>query len=191
MDHAQPAAKAQTDRPWLRDGFRHPDLREWTLAHRNQLIQAALTLIQNWLAIGRPRSLVHLPGFERWSEVMGGILAASGVDGFLDDAARSGRDAGKDAVADLIAGWKELPLGRRGCTVAQALDVLREDAEENKYVRLSSALVKLCLSPPGQLPTARQIGYALRRLRGHAAGGLKLQARIVAGSNLWFVQPLA
>jgi putative DNA primase/helicase len=36
---------AQISRPWLRNGFRHPNLREWITAHRPQLIWAALTMI--------------------------------------------------------------------------------------------------------------------------------------------------
>jgi hypothetical protein len=79
---------ARVDRPWLRTGFRHPDLREWAFEHRNQLVHAALLLVQNWLALGRPAGVVRLPGFERWSEVMGGILAAAGVEGVRDHSGR-------------------------------------------------------------------------------------------------------
>src|SRR5262249_35501456 len=39
---------AKRDRPWLRTGFRHPDLRGWANKNRGRLIWAALTLIRAW-----------------------------------------------------------------------------------------------------------------------------------------------
>lgn len=74
---------AKVDRPWLRDGFRHPDIRGWISAHRPELVWAALTLIRAWLAAGRPSGPIKLGMFERWSETMGGILAVTEVPGFL------------------------------------------------------------------------------------------------------------
>ena len=34
----------KVDRPWQREGFRHADLRGWAVAHRGDLVAAALTL---------------------------------------------------------------------------------------------------------------------------------------------------
>lgn len=70
-------------RPWLRSDFRHSRLLEWARDHRNQLIHAALVLVKHWLASGRPPGPARLRGFEEWSEVMGGILAAAGIEGSL------------------------------------------------------------------------------------------------------------
>src|SRR5262249_30291526 len=44
----------RVDRPWQREGFTHADLRGWALARRADLIGAALTLAQAWIAAGRP-----------------------------------------------------------------------------------------------------------------------------------------
>jgi hypothetical protein len=200
---------ARTDRPWLRTGFRHPDLREWALAQRSQLVQAALLLVQNWLGKGRPSGKVRLLGFERWSEAMGGILAAVGVQGFLDGVSRPlgarmkvGEATGLKLVdintathvlADLVAGWEELPngFGSGGCTAAQALEALQEDVDAKQYVRLRSALGALCPHPPGPLFTARMMGCALRRFRGRISGDRMLSTRRLRGNNVWFVQLLA
>jgi len=43
------------DRPWLRQAFHHDNLRAWVHAHRADLVWAALTLVQAWLAAGRPQ----------------------------------------------------------------------------------------------------------------------------------------
>jgi hypothetical protein len=76
---------AMTDQPWLRNEFRHPDLREWAGNNRPHLVWAALTLIQNWIAAGRPlsKSSSTLGMFESWSGVMGGIMECAGISGFL------------------------------------------------------------------------------------------------------------
>ena len=71
------------DMPWLRDGFKHPVLGEWATANRSALVHAALTLIQAWVAAGRPLHTRRLGSFEKWAEVMGGILEVAGIPGFL------------------------------------------------------------------------------------------------------------
>jgi len=58
---------AKVDRPWLRKTFRHPDLRGWGAKHRGELVWAALTLAQAWLAAGRPEGHKVLGMFENWS----------------------------------------------------------------------------------------------------------------------------
>jgi hypothetical protein len=79
---------AKVERPELRNSFKHPDLKAWTIAHRADLVQAALTIIQNWIAKGRPAAVgARLSSFETWSTVMGGILQAAEVEGFLDTGA--------------------------------------------------------------------------------------------------------
>ncbi len=72
------------DRPWTRDTFRHKDLRAWVAAHRAELVWAALTMVQAWIAEGQPApSCKPLGSYERWSHVLGGILDTAGIPGFL------------------------------------------------------------------------------------------------------------
>lgn len=74
----------EDERPWLRRDFRHPELPAWTAKHRGELIYAALTLIQAWVAAGRPEAdVTPLGSYENWTRVMGGILEYAGVPGFL------------------------------------------------------------------------------------------------------------
>ena len=68
--------------PTKRTGFKHP-LPEWAIENRSSLVWAALTLIQHWVAQGRPEWKGQpVASFERWSRVMGGILDSAGVAGF-------------------------------------------------------------------------------------------------------------
>ncbi|HWQ32559.1 MAG TPA: hypothetical protein VNQ79_06730 [Blastocatellia bacterium] len=73
-----------TDAPAEREGFRHPDLRQWVAEHRAELVNAAHILIQNWIARGRPLPKVRPVGsFEAWTRTIGGILEASAAKDFL------------------------------------------------------------------------------------------------------------
>jgi hypothetical protein len=68
--------------PTKRTGFRHR-LPEWAIENRASLVWAALTLIQHWVAQGRPAwNGRPVASFERWSRVMGGILQAAEIPGF-------------------------------------------------------------------------------------------------------------
>jgi putative DNA primase/helicase len=73
----------QTETPWERSGFRHPDLRAWVRDHRGELLWAVLTLVRHWAACGRPRGDQSIGSYESWSDVVGGILKAAGIEGFL------------------------------------------------------------------------------------------------------------
>lgn len=75
---------ARTDRPWLRERFRHHDLRRWVKEHRADLICSILTLVRAWLNAGRPAPNVKsLGSYESWSQVVGGIVSFAGYPGFL------------------------------------------------------------------------------------------------------------
>jgi Bifunctional DNA primase/polymerase, N-terminal len=95
----------RVDRPWDREGFRHPKLRGWVEANRGQLIWAALTICRYGLqhgTAGRP-----LGSYEAWSDVIGRILAGAGFSGFLGnlDALYDRADVEGAAWRALIAAW--------------------------------------------------------------------------------------
>jgi DNA polymerase I-like protein with 3'-5' exonuclease and polymerase domains len=96
-------------------------LLRWTLENRDKLIGAALTLINHWIAEGKPGADAHLGSFEEWSDVIGGILGCAGIPGFLDnlkefyeDADAEGRDIRMfvqvwwENLKDKVVGGKEL-----------------------------------------------------------------------------------
>jgi hypothetical protein len=142
---------AKTDRPWRRAAFRHPDLLRWAREQRGALVHAALTLVQAWMARGRPLAAERLGSFESWSEVMGGILAAAGVPGFLGNL-----DALHDLADEEGALWRELVDAwwwthqDRPVRVAELVDlcrtgdllapVLGDGTERSQAIRLGNAL---------------------------------------------------
>ena len=75
----------QMVRPHLRDNFMHQQP-EWTRSHRTEFAAALLTLVRYWINLGRPgSSSATLGSFESWSDIIGGILAAVEVEGFLEN----------------------------------------------------------------------------------------------------------
>jgi hypothetical protein len=74
------------EQPWQRDQFKHPDLAVWAMDHRGELVWAVLIMVSEWVAQGKPLSKCkRLGSFERWSDIVGGILGAVGIPGFLDN----------------------------------------------------------------------------------------------------------
>jgi putative DNA primase/helicase len=75
---------AKRDRPFERQGFRHAEIGEWAATERGWLIWANCVLVQHWLAIGRQDfSGRRLGSFESWTRILGGILEAATIPGFL------------------------------------------------------------------------------------------------------------
>lgn len=101
---------AGIERGWLREGFRHENLRAWVKEQRGAIIWAALTLISHWIASGKPTLQDRFIGsFESWSGVMGGILHAAGYEGFLEnlDEFYEAADAEADGLRVFVKAWWE------------------------------------------------------------------------------------
>lgn len=95
------------ERPWLRDGFRHSDLRRWVLEDRADLIHSLLVLVRAWQVAGMPGPEIRLGSFEAWSTVVGGILVAAGYEDFLGNRAEVYEESGRqlDEWRALCAAW--------------------------------------------------------------------------------------
>lgn len=67
-------------------GWKHPNIRSWVHENRGRIQAALATMVNAWLAAGRPApSSAALPSFEEWATVIGGILEHSGVMGLLEN----------------------------------------------------------------------------------------------------------
>ncbi len=141
-------------RPWLRqpDEFRHPDLLDWVTEHRPRLLWSALVLCQAWLVAGRPRPQGSLGSFERWAQVVGGILQHAEQPDWLANAQelyeRSDQDS-QEWEAYLEAWWeqfRELPVTTQElyglCQCGHLANLLRGSSDHGRLtslgVRLSS-----------------------------------------------------
>lgn len=74
----------EDERPELRSGFRHRDLRRYVSENRAELLKAALTLVTYWVQQGCPRPSTETDpfgSFETWWDTVGGILEVVGRPG--------------------------------------------------------------------------------------------------------------
>jgi hypothetical protein len=145
---------AKVDAPWERTGFRHPSLLRWARDNRGQLVWAALTLVQAWIAAGRPAGTQTMGMFESWAEVIGGILGVAGMPGLLANAKKF-RQTSADKAAEwraFVATWwqthADKAVGIRElftlATTQQLLDsVLGEGGERSQRTRLGIAMTKM------------------------------------------------
>lgn len=105
---------AHLDRPQDRGGFRH-SLPGWAFQHRAELIWAALTLCQAWIAAGQPKGEPRKGGFEEWSAILGGILQCIEVSGFLTEPESQLADPETEAWNAFVGSWwdryRDTPLG--------------------------------------------------------------------------------
>jgi hypothetical protein len=82
------------------------DAESWVVENRAEIIGALLTLVQNWIAMDRPKFTDRrLVSFEGWSETVGGILQAAGVEGFLDVAKSLEVDPAYGALKRFVTRW--------------------------------------------------------------------------------------
>jgi hypothetical protein len=122
--------------PSMRSGFKY-NLDQHLRAHRRELVWAAWVLITNWVQRGCPPPTWRdgarpLGSFEAWSHVLGGILEAAGVPGFLGN----------------VTVYRESMREERGSELAAAEELARTFPDKP----FSAADVLLCLSDSDVLP---------------------------------------
>jgi hypothetical protein len=137
---------ARHEHPEHRTGFRHPHLLAWLAENHSLLVWSALTLIQGWVAQGRPLSTKMMGGFEGFASVMGGVLDAVGVPGFLanPDARQNYSEQQSSAFSAFLAAWGTLH-GDHTVGVAELLGLARdlelgEGDERSRGIRLGKLL---------------------------------------------------
>jgi hypothetical protein len=138
--------------PSTRDNFRHPSLSEWVIENRSDLVWAALILIQNWIATGKASFAERTLGsFERWAQVIGGIMQAADISGFLQgrDALRADADEETAQWKDFVGAWHRTH-GDKSLSTAELFDlakthldgVLGDGDERSQRTRLGKVLRK-------------------------------------------------
>lgn len=91
-----------------RELFKHHPLLAWIRGHQSDITAAILTLVQHWLAAGRPPGLSEIESYESWSHVVGGILTAAGYPHLLGNRADWLQSQGlDDQWGDFVHFWAE------------------------------------------------------------------------------------
>ena len=188
-----PGEQRPSDRP--KSDFRHPDLLGWARKNRTQLASAALTLIRHWLdgdfvivkagtqfartgadPCGSDRSL---GSFENWAQVIGGILRAADVPGFLDNRDRLMDEANveRQELAGFLEAWHALG---------------RDPLLASELRQLCGYGGKLHDALPQEIIAARNperaLGYWLRQHNNRRAGIYQLTRQGTRSPHRWYVR---
>lgn len=168
---------ADSEKPWEREGFKHPNLKRWARENRNELVTAAITLIRAWVDEGMPDYTGKPKGsYDAWSTILGGILETVGIPGFLENAnALFETTVNENSVlSEFIKAWKDT-FGQKIVTVAGDLFPLAsfpDDASQNQgqYKNLLEEL----LGAGTEISRRTKLGKLLKSKRDKVIAGAKI-----------------
>ena len=142
-----------TSQPWLRKEFKHKSLFTWARENRPALLHAVLTLIRYWISQGKPLGTDNLGSFEDWAGVMGGLMQAIGVPGFMGNLDSLYEDA--DGEGGMWAEFTQAWWDAFGATPKKVTDlndlceeknllgaVRRDGSPRSREIRLGFALAR-------------------------------------------------
>lgn len=155
--------EAKTATPEERTTFHHSPLLDWVQAERPRLVRAALTVLRaHALADWYNPCASQWGSFEGWSDRVRAALVWLGCDDPADtrlDLNATADTEGTALVVLLEKLHRASVLGSDGMSVRDLMSDAATDTE------LKDALDELCPTRKGD-PTARQMGYALRSVKG-------------------------
>jgi hypothetical protein len=165
------------EHPEERSGFQYPRLLEHVAAERPRLVVAGLTILRAYVAAGKPpQKLSAFGSYESWSDtIRAPVVWVLGQDPLATRELMCVTDARRTALAGLVHGWAELPGGKTGLTVAEALRMLNDPNKANEFAALRDAL--LSESRTDQLSPSL-VGYRLRAARGRVVNGHSIQGNV-------------
>lgn len=168
------------EHPEDRVGFKHPDLLGWTRANRRRLAVAAVTILRAWFAAGRPdQKLPPWGSYEAWSAVVRGAIVHAGLpDPAEGRVAVRDADASAEQLQTIIAAIEAADPTGEGMLAGDIIAKAESDAG------LRALVADLC----PRNPTARAVGYALRKHAGRVCGGKRLECRRTKTGRFWLIQ---
>lgn len=195
---------AGMEQPDRRTGFKHSDITAWAKAHRDALVTAAVTLTRNWQenANGRGWHGRAKGSFEQWTEIMGGILDAAGVAGFLanDDELRAQAAPELADLRTFVAAWAarfgQTPVSvKMLMPLASTTESVDQDANgKPAVVQYGDDLLGALLGNGNERSRQTKLGFVLNGHKDRVFGAWRIveaEADSRSGSRKWQVVPAA
>lgn len=158
---------APTENPSERTGFKHDPLERWAAANRVALLRACLTLCRNWLVEDRTPGRQVMGSYEEYARVLGGILDAACVPGFLANRKRGmGKDRESLRWAALVEVW-----AREIGAVTTAASHLYDIIVANRDLNISFADI---MGEGKELSQKQKLGNALQKQLGRVWGNHRI-----------------
>lgn len=117
------------DHPEDRTGFVHADAEGYARSRRREVLEAIIGMVEAWKAAGRPPAAHRrtMGGFEKWAEIVGGVLAHAGLVEWMAnyrDWVRGADEWTSDAET-LVEHWAKTHR-TEPIRAAQVLEMIRE-----------------------------------------------------------------
>lgn len=179
--------EAKTATPEERTSFAHSPLLDWVQSERPRLVRAALTILRaHALADWYNPCASQWGSFEGWSDRVRSALVWLGCDDPADTRLDLNATADTEGTALVVLLEKLHRAAILGSAGLSARDLMSEASTDTE---LKDALDELCPTRKGD-PTARQMGYALRSVKGRVVevGQREMALEAVPGpghTTLW------
>jgi len=190
----------ETDKPWERTGFKHPDIRAYVKKNRGLILSGILCLVRAWIQAGCPPSdqnISRMGSYEKWQDFIGGTLSYAGYTDFLKN-----NEQLFTTLSSEIGEWEQFfevwhnIFGDEPKTTKELLKLI--DNENNSAMAEYENKLKISESLPSSVSDgfkrgdrARVFGKQLFKHRDRIFGGFKL---ISAGKShksvLWKVEKI-
>lgn len=177
-----------TETPAERDDFRISDLKAWAREHRARLVVAALTLLRAYVVAGKPDAGCRRFGdYGDWRATVAQAIKWAGGPDVIASQPTGEDDPDRQALARLFGGL-------RGKGQLSAGEIIRlgygsGDDKPPACPEVGSALDELAPRKDGSAPSAKAVGWALKRAKGRVIGQCRLASRQRNNTTLWEVAP--
>lgn len=100
---------AVCEHPSTREGFKHDDIAEWCKENRLRLVSALCVLVRSWFNAGCPTGKATIGSYQRYADVIGGVLEHVGINGFYQNhkSVWDSLNVADNEKAAFIAAWWE------------------------------------------------------------------------------------
>lgn len=148
--------------------FKRPELVREVLRERGRYVSAALTIVQGWLAAGRPRTPCKaLAGYADWSDLCRQPLLWLGCpDPAVSVFEAMAEDPDKETLGRLLKAW-EAAFGK---TPAMVRDAVKQATVSSKEHRELDELLRDIAEERGEI-NRRKLGWWIKRHAGRIVDG--------------------
>lgn len=153
----------------------HPDHLGWIAENRSKIIWAGLTIVQTWIVAGSPKAKISFRSYEKWGQIMGGILDVIKVEGLIENQQEfnSSGDPEYDGYLALVDAWWN-HFAESKVMSRELLDLV----DENE--------IPLLIPGRGGSNRAMHLGFLLKKLKDREIGGFILKnAGLITGRRTW------
>jgi hypothetical protein len=169
-----------------RTTYRIHNIEKWVQRNRAELFRALVVLVAHWLQEGCPKpSTRPREGFREWSEVVGGILEAAGVQGFLEGQEDTGGDVDEEPIVTLLTAWADAHGAKADRWSASRICDWARTHREDPDPKAPYLLELLELNEVSML----SFGRLIAQHEGGIFAGFVLEKSVLHRTNVWSLVP--